>query len=123
MDATKLIADPQVRNFGTLGGNLAHGDAANDHPAVMIALGAEIEITGKDGKRSVGIDDFFHGFLNYQIEHHLWPKMTMRQYQWVQPQVKKLCEEYGVPYYAEKSFYGALANHFSMINKLGKGTI
>lgn len=69
MDATKLIADPQVRNFGTLGGNLAHGDAANDHPAVMIALGAEIEITGKDGKRTVGIDDFFHGFYTTAIEH------------------------------------------------------
>lgn len=33
-DVTKLIADPQVRNMGTIGGNLAHGDAANDHPAV-----------------------------------------------------------------------------------------
>ncbi len=69
MDATKLIADPQVRNFGTLGGNLAHGDAANDHPAVMIALGAEVEITGKDGKRTVGIDDFFHGFYTTAVEH------------------------------------------------------
>jgi carbon-monoxide dehydrogenase medium subunit len=45
-DATKLIADPQVRNFGTVGGNIAHGDAANDHTAVMIALRAEVEITG-----------------------------------------------------------------------------
>ena len=69
MDATKLIADPQVRNFGTLGGNLAHGDAANDHPAVMIALGAEVEITGKEGKRTVGIDDFFHGFYTTAVEH------------------------------------------------------
>jgi len=68
-DATKLIADPQVRNFGTLGGNLAHGDAANDHPAVMIALDAEVEITGKDGKRTVGIDDFFHGFYTTSVEH------------------------------------------------------
>jgi carbon-monoxide dehydrogenase medium subunit len=40
-DTAKLIADPQVRNFGTIGGNLAHGDAANDHPAVMIALGGK----------------------------------------------------------------------------------
>ena len=69
MDATKLIADPQVRNFGTLGGNIAHGDAANDHPAVMIALGAEVEITGKDGKRTVSIDDFFHGFYMTAVEH------------------------------------------------------
>ena len=68
-DASKLIADPQVRNFGTIGGNIAHGDAANDHPAVMIALGAEIEISGKDGKRTVGIDDFFHGFYTTAIQH------------------------------------------------------
>lgn len=68
-DATKLIADPQVRNFGTLGGNLAHGDAANDHPAVMMALGAEVEITGKDGKRTVSIDEFFHGFYMTAVQH------------------------------------------------------
>lgn len=68
LDASKLIADPQVRNFGTIGGNLAHGDAANDHPAVMIALNAEVEITGKEGKRSVSIDDFFHGFLTTEVQ-------------------------------------------------------
>ncbi len=68
-DATKLIADPQVRNFGTLGGNLAHGDAANDHPAVMFALGAEVEITGKEGKRTVSIDDFFYGFYTTALQH------------------------------------------------------
>jgi len=68
-DATKLIADPQVRNFGTLGGNLAHGDAANDHPAVMIALGADVEISGPAGKRSVPIDEFFHGFYMTSVQH------------------------------------------------------
>lgn len=69
MDATKLIADPQVRNFGTIGGNLAHGDAANDHPAVMFALGAEVEITGKEGKRTVSIDEFFYGFYMTAVQH------------------------------------------------------
>lgn len=68
-DATKLIADPQVRNFGTLGGNLAHGDAANDHPAVMMALGAEVEITGQEGKRVVSIDEFFFGFYMTAVQH------------------------------------------------------
>ena len=68
-DATLLIADPQVRNFGTIGGNIAHGDAANDHPAVMIALGAEVEITGPGGKRTVGIDDFFYGFYTTAVQH------------------------------------------------------
>lgn len=68
-DATKLIADPQVRNFGTVGGNLAHGDAANDHPAVMIALGAEVEIVGQKGSRTVSIDDFFYGFYTTAVQH------------------------------------------------------
>lgn len=68
-DATKLIADPQVRNFGTVGGNIAHGDAANDHPAVMIALGAEVVITGQEGARTVSIDDFFYGFYTTAVQH------------------------------------------------------
>ncbi len=61
-DVTKLIADPQVRNRGTLGGNLAHGDAANDHPAVMLALHATVVATGADGEREIPIDEFFFGF-------------------------------------------------------------
>jgi len=68
-DASKLIADPQVRNFGTIGGNLAHGDAANDHPAVMIALNASVLIKGQEGTRSVGIDEFFHGFYTTAVQH------------------------------------------------------
>lgn len=61
-DASKLIADPQVRNMGTIGGNLAHGDAANDQPAVMMALNATVIVTGPNGDRSIPIDDFFLGF-------------------------------------------------------------
>lgn len=67
-DASKLIADPQVRNMGTIGGNIAHGDAANDHPAVMLALNAEVEITGSSGKRIVSIDDFFFGFYMTAVQ-------------------------------------------------------
>lgn len=67
-DASKLIADPQVRNMGTIGGNIAHGDAANDHPAVMIALNAQVEITGKNGSRTVSIDDFFFGFYMTAVQ-------------------------------------------------------
>lgn len=70
LDATKLIADPQVRNMGTVGGNIAHGDAANDHPAVMIALGAEVIVTGPDGQRTIGIDEFFYGFYMTAIGEH-----------------------------------------------------
>lgn len=68
-DVTKLIADPQVRNRGTIGGNLAHGDAANDHPAVMLALHATIVATGADGKRSIPIDEFFFGFYTTALQH------------------------------------------------------
>lgn len=67
-DATKLIADPQVRNMGTLGGNLAHGDAANDHPAVMLALRASVVITGAEGEREVPIDEFFYGFYMTAVQ-------------------------------------------------------
>ncbi|MEL6274959.1 MAG: xanthine dehydrogenase family protein subunit M [Bacteroidota bacterium] len=68
-DASKLIADAQVRNFGTVGGNIAHGDAANDHPAVMLALKAEVEISGQDGQRTVSINDFFYGFYTTAVQH------------------------------------------------------
>jgi carbon-monoxide dehydrogenase medium subunit len=59
--AVKLIADPQVRNRGTIGGDIAHGDPANDHPAIMMALDATFILTGPDGERSVKAVDFFHG--------------------------------------------------------------
>jgi aerobic carbon-monoxide dehydrogenase medium subunit len=58
-DASRLIADPVVRNMATVGGNLAHADPANDHPAVMLAYNAEITAVGNDGSRTIPIDDFF----------------------------------------------------------------
>lgn len=67
-DVTKLIADPQVRNMGTVGGNLAHGDAANDHPAAMLALRATVIATGTGGKRSIPIDEFFFGFYQTALQ-------------------------------------------------------
>jgi carbon-monoxide dehydrogenase medium subunit len=60
-DTTKVIADPLVRNLATIGGNLAHGDPANDHPATMLALGAEVVATGPRGERRIPIDSFFTG--------------------------------------------------------------
>lgn len=59
MDTASVIADPQVRNMATVGGNLAHGDPANDHPATMMALGAQVVATGTKGERTVPIEDFF----------------------------------------------------------------
>src|SRR3989449_11611621 len=56
-----VIADPLVRNLATLGGNLAHGDPANDHPATMLALGAEVVAAGPKGERRIPITSFFTG--------------------------------------------------------------
>jgi carbon-monoxide dehydrogenase medium subunit len=58
-DTTHVIADPQVRNLATVGGNLAHGDPANDHPATMIALGAQVVANGPQGERVIPIESFF----------------------------------------------------------------
>jgi len=60
-EAAKLIADPQVRNRGTIGGDIAHGDPANDHPALSLALDATFVLAGPDGERVVRADDFFLG--------------------------------------------------------------
>ncbi|HEX4974512.1 MAG TPA: fatty acid desaturase [Pseudomonadales bacterium] len=47
------------------------------------------------------MNDFLHGWLNYQIEHHLFPAMPLRQYQLIQPEVKALCEKHGIAYLQE----------------------
>ena len=60
-DTSKVIADPVVRNLATIGGNLAHGDPANDHPATMLALGAEVVAVGTKGERRIAIGSFFTG--------------------------------------------------------------
>ena len=62
-DTTAVIADPLVRNMATVGGNLAHGDPANDHPATMMALGAEVVARGPGGERVIPVIDFFQGPL------------------------------------------------------------
>ena len=68
LDTVKMIADPQVRNMATVGGNLAHGDPANDHPATMIALRASVAVEGPNGRREIGIDDFFPDFFTTALE-------------------------------------------------------
>ena len=59
LDTTLVIADPLVRNRATIGGNLAHGDPANDHPATMLALEAELVVVGPQGKRKIPVTGFF----------------------------------------------------------------
>ena len=56
-----VIGDPQVRNRGTIGGNIAHADPASDWGTVLTALDATIEVQGPGGSRSVAVSDFFQG--------------------------------------------------------------
>lgn len=58
-DTSTMVADPIVRNWATVGGNIAHADPANDHPATMLALGASVVAVGASGERVIPIDQFF----------------------------------------------------------------
>ena len=76
--AVKLIADPQVRNRGTIGGDIAHGDPANDHPAIMKAMDATFVLAGPDGERSVKAVDFFHGtYMTDMAENEILTEIHM----------------------------------------------
>jgi carbon-monoxide dehydrogenase medium subunit len=68
-DASLLIADPIVRNRATVGGNLAHADPANDHPAVMLAYDAELVALGPNGTRTIPIDGFFVDLFENALRH------------------------------------------------------
>jgi carbon-monoxide dehydrogenase medium subunit len=63
-----LIGDVQVRNRGTIGGALAHADAAADYPAAILALDATIVAVGPNGERTIPAADFFLGFLTTALE-------------------------------------------------------
>lgn len=66
-DAARVIADPLVRNRATVGGNIAHADPANDHPAVMLAYGAQVLARGPAGTRAIGVDDLFVGLFETSL--------------------------------------------------------
>jgi aerobic carbon-monoxide dehydrogenase medium subunit len=67
-EAASLIADPQVRNRGTIGGSLANADPAADWPAVVVALRAELELAGPNGRRRIAAKDFFVGIMTTALE-------------------------------------------------------
>ena len=69
LDTARVIADPIVRNRATVGGNLAHGDPANDHPATMLALGATVVARGPKGERTIPIGKFFTGLFTTALAH------------------------------------------------------
>ena len=58
-ETSTVVADPVVRNWATVGGNIAHADPANDHPATMLAMGARIVAAGPAGERVIPIEEFF----------------------------------------------------------------
>jgi len=66
-EAAAKIGDPQVRNKGTIGGNIAHADPASDLPAVLVALGATIHARGRGGERAIPAGDFFLGLLHTDL--------------------------------------------------------
>jgi carbon-monoxide dehydrogenase medium subunit len=68
IDTAHVIADPQVRNLATVAGNLAHGDPANDHPATMLALGAQVVATGSGGERILPIEEFFLSLFSTALQ-------------------------------------------------------
>jgi carbon-monoxide dehydrogenase medium subunit len=66
-DAAAAIGDRQVRNRGTVGGNIAHADPASDLPGVFLALDGNAHVQGPDGTRSVGAEEFFLGMYTTAI--------------------------------------------------------
>lgn len=68
VEAARLIGDPQVRYKGTIGGDISHGDPGNDHPALMLALGASFVLQGSNGERIVPAGEFFIGTYYTALE-------------------------------------------------------
>ena len=64
---TSLVGDPQVRHRGTIGGSLAHGDAASDLPSALLALEGTFVIRGSNGERTVAAADFFKDYLETDL--------------------------------------------------------
>jgi len=68
-DTARMIADPVVRNLATIGGNIAHADPANDHPATLLAYGAQVLAVGPKADRAIPITDFFKGAFETALAH------------------------------------------------------
>lgn len=63
---------------------------------------------------------WYLGGLNYQIEHHLFPRISHLHYPRIAPVVREVCAEYGVPYHAHRTFWGALASHARWLYRMGR---
>jgi carbon-monoxide dehydrogenase medium subunit len=67
-EGVDLIGDQQVRNWGTIGGSIAHSDPAADTPGMILALKAEIVAKGPNGERTIKADDFFMDLMQTALE-------------------------------------------------------
>jgi aerobic carbon-monoxide dehydrogenase medium subunit len=67
-EAAGVIAHPAIRNFGTMGGSLAHGDPASDYPTAAVAANATVEIANLQRRRTVAASDFFLDYLTTALE-------------------------------------------------------
>lgn len=67
-EASAVVADPLVRNFATVGGNVAHADPANDHPAMLLALQAHVTLQSSRGIRTMSLDDFLVDTLETALQ-------------------------------------------------------
>ncbi|MGZ4200495.1 MAG: FAD binding domain-containing protein [Thermoleophilaceae bacterium] len=67
-EAAGVIADQQVRNRGTIGGSLAHGDPASDLPAIVLALDGVLNVKGPNGDRQIAASDLFQDYLTTSLE-------------------------------------------------------
>jgi len=105
------IADPQVRNRGTLGGSLAHGDPASDQPAILLAYEGSVTVRGASGERTIAAADLFQDYLTTAIADdevvtsvnfpaldgygHGYQKFNRRQEDWAMVAVSALVKKAG----------------------------
>ena len=80
----------------------------------------QLRTTANFARRS-RILSWYVGGLNYQVEHHLFPNICHVHYRNISPIVKATAEEYGIPYHEHRTFFEALASHFSLLHQLGTG--
>jgi len=77
-EAALQIADPQVRNLGTVGGNVANGDPGNDMPGLMQCLGATFTLVGPGGSRDVAARDFYHSvYVTERRDDEILTRITL----------------------------------------------
>jgi aerobic carbon-monoxide dehydrogenase medium subunit len=69
VEMEEKLASIQVRNWGTIAGNLAHGDPAGDPAPVLIALGAKVKVANTKGERTIALDEFYPDLFETNMEH------------------------------------------------------